>query len=165
MVFTTPMKKLIAVLVFICFVGSLQAQPPIGSVAPDIILKNANGETISLSSLRGKVVLLDFWASWCGPCRQNNRQTKSVYKKYNTKGFEVYAVSLDADPNAWLRAVKQDKTTWIHVLNPNGSKDDEITQTWNLRFIPSTFLIDKEGKIVAEGIEKKELEHRLKEML
>lgn len=159
------MKKIISVIAFVCFALISKAQPPVGSYAPDITLTNAKGEAVSLSSLRGKFVLLDFWASWCGPCRQNNRQTRSVYKKYNPKGFEVYAVSLDADPNAWQRAVQQDKTTWINVHNPNASSGDEMTQTWNLRFIPSTFLIDKEGKIIAEGIEKSELEHLLKKML
>ncbi len=141
------------------------AQPSKGTVAPDISLYNTKGELVTLSSLKGKVVLLDFWASWCGPCRQNNKMLKEVYAKYSTKGFEIYSVSIDGNPRAWERAIQQDNTTWLHVIDPSAAKGNELTQIWNLRFIPSTFLLDKEGKIVAKGLSENELEKRLEKML
>ncbi len=159
------MKLLVIVVALLSSLSTVKAQPPVGSKAPDVSLPNAKGEIVNLSSLRGKVVLLDFWASWCGPCRQNNRRMIPVYKQYKDKGLEVYAVSIDGNKNAWSRAVEQDKMDWLQVIDVKAERGNELTQTWNLQYIPSTFLIDKEGKIVAVGPEKDELEKWLKKLL
>ncbi|WP_018616499.1 TlpA family protein disulfide reductase [Segetibacter koreensis] len=145
--------------------ASVYSQPPIGSKAPDISLPDANGQVIKLSSLQGKVVLLDFWASWCGPCRRSNGHTLAVYNQYKDKGFEVYGVSIDENKRAWENAVKQDKINWLQVIDTKAGYGNELTQTWNLQYIPSTFLIDKQGKIVAASPEKDELEKWLKKLL
>jgi peroxiredoxin len=159
------MKQFFLVLTFFFVFASAQAQPGVGSKAPEISLPDAKGEIIKLSSLKGKVVLLDFWASWCAPCRQSNRRMVPLYKQYSGKGLEVYAVSIDANKSAWERAVQQDKMNWLQVIDLKAERGNELTQTWNLQYIPSTYLIDKEGKIVAVAPEKDELENWLKRLL
>jgi peroxiredoxin len=160
------MKKLILALVTVLGINAgLLAQPQIGSKAPEIALPDQNGEVTKLSSFKGKVVLLDFWASWCRPCRMSNRQVQPVYKKYKEKGFEIFSVSLDANKPSWLSAVKQDKIQWTHVIDLKAANGNLMTQTWNIQYIPSTFLIDKEGRIVALGPEKEELEKWLEKLL
>lgn len=160
------MKKVFfAAFTFLVCTSLVVAQPGIGSKAPEISLPNASGKTVSLSSLKGKVVLLDFWASWCGPCRLNNKAIMPLYDKYNSKGFEIYSVSIDANNPDWLRAVQQDKMKWLQVVDNKAAYGNQLTQTWNIEYIPSTFLIDKEGKIIAKGVEKNELEKLLKELL
>lgn len=141
------------------------AQPNAGEAAPDIALPDANGNVVALSSLKGKVVVLDFWASWCGPCRQSNKELVSLYKKYKDKGLEIYSVSVDANTKAWTNAIKHDKMQWLHVIDTKAARGNELTETWNIRYIPFTFLIDKEGKLIAQFDDVEELKKQVKKLL
>lgn len=129
----------------------------IGSVAPDLLRPDTAGNPIALSSLRGKYVLLDFWASWCGPCRKENPWVKKAYEKYHDKGFDVYAVSLDY-PNGrkqWIEAIKHDQLPWHHVSNLQGW-NDSVAIIYNISGIPYPFFLDPEGKIIAKGNDVRE---------
>lgn len=159
------MKKLLFAFFTLLIAASLQAQPPVGAKAPNFSLPDADGKSISLSSLKGKVVLLDFWASWCRPCRVSNKELLPVYDKYKAKNFEILGVSVDERKGAWINAVKSDKITWLQVLDPEAARGSKVMQTWNIQFIPSTFLLDKNGVVVAIGPGKEELESWLKKLL
>jgi len=136
----------------------------IGKMAPDISLNNLEGEKISLSSLRGKYVLIDFWASWCGPCRQENPNVVRMYNKYKDKGFEIFGVSLDRDESAWQRAIEKDGLTWVHVSDLS-FWNSEVVPLYNIEGIPMTVLLDKEGKIIAKNLRGPSLEAKLEEVL
>lgn len=143
---------------------SLAAQPKQGQSAAEIALPSAGGDTIRLSSLKGKVVLLDFWASWCGPCRVANKGLAKIYDKYKGKGFEIFSVSLDERKEDWQKAVKKDKISWLQVIDPGGW-ETPTAQRWNIFALPTTFLIDKEGILVEMDLEGKALENAIKDLL
>ncbi len=151
------MKQLLIILFLsvISFTG--KAQLAIGANAPEISLPNAKDSLINLSSFRGKVVLVDFWASWCGPCRASNPEVVKLYKKYKAKGFDVFAVSLDTKKNAWLKAVKQDKLSYTQVIDKDGW-ESKFAARYYVDEIPNTFLISKTGKITAINTDGRELE-------
>ncbi len=136
----------------------------VGGEAPEIELKNPEGKNIKLTSTRGSYVLIDFWASWCRPCRMENPNNVRLYEKYHKKGFEIYAVSLDKDRDSWLKAIKDDNLTWIHVSDLKFWQSAGA-KTYNVRGIPHTVLLDKEGKIMATGLRGKALEDKLIELL
>lgn len=142
----------------------LEQRLAIGKVAPDIKLSNPDGEKIALSSLRGKYVLIDFWAGWCAPCRQENPKLRRVYYKYKNKGFEIYAVSLDKTKESWVKAIKQDRLPWIHVSDLKFWQSP-VAQLYSFQAIPFSVLIDKEGKIIAKNLRSEELDQKLKELL
>ncbi len=121
----------------------------IGSVAPDIILNDTSGLPISLASLRGKYVLLDFWAAWCRPCREENPNIVENYNNYKSYGFDVYQVSLDRTKEDWVRGIKQDKLPWINVSDLKYYQS-EAAELYNVDRIPSAFLLDPDGKIIAK---------------
>ena len=121
----------------------------IGSVAPDIILNDTSGVPISLASLRGKYILLDFWAAWCRPCREENPNIIENYNKYKSYGFDVYQVSLDRSKEDWIRGIKQDKLPWINVSDLKYYQS-EAAELYNVDRIPSAFLLDPDGKIIAK---------------
>ena len=121
----------------------------IGSVAPDIILNDTSGVPISLVSLRGKYVLLDFWAAWCRPCREENPNIVENYNNYKSYGFDVYQVSLDMTKEDWIRGIKQDKLPWINVSDLKYYQS-AAAELYNVDRIPSAFLLDPEGKIIAK---------------
>lgn len=123
----------------------------VGMQAPEISLPDPRGKVRSLSSLKGKVVLLDFWASWCGPCRRANPHVVEMYKKYKSKGFEVFSVSLDRPEgkDKWIEAIKQDGLVWDNHVSDLKFWQSAPAATYGVRSIPRTFLISREGKIVA----------------
>jgi peroxiredoxin len=141
-----------------------KAQLRIGETVPEISLPDAKDSIINLSSLTGKVVLIDFWASWCAPCRAANPYIQKLYKKYREKGFEVFAVSLDTKKDAWLKAVKKDKLTYTLVVDSSGWSS-QVAERFFVDQLPTNFLLDKTGKIVAINIEGKELFDKVKGML
>ncbi len=142
----------------------VNAQPRIGETAYEIALPNQSGALVKLSSLKGKVVLIDFWASWCGPCRLSNRHLVKLYPKYKDKGFEILGVSLDEDRKDWIKAVKKDKINWLQV-NDDGGWDAKTVLQWKIYQIPTSYLLDKTGRVIAIDPEKKELENALKDLL
>lgn len=157
-------KNLLLTIFSIFIVTAAIAQPKQGKLAEEIALPSVNGDTIKLSSLKGKVVLLDFWASWCGPCRASNRTLGKLYPKFKDKGFEILGVSLDADPVDWKKAVNKDKIKWLQVID-SGGWEAPTAITWNISALPTSYLIDKEGKLIAMDLEGSELEKALKYLL
>jgi glutathione peroxidase-family protein len=141
-----------------------QMQPNITDSRLDFSLPDLKGDSIRLSSMKGKVFLLDFWASWCVPCRFSNKQLVKLYAKYKDKGFEILGVSLDDNKNAWKKAVSKDKITWLQI-NDNGGWDALSAIKWNINAIPASFLIDKAGNVVAFDPEKQELESKIRQLL
>jgi peroxiredoxin len=136
------------------------AQPSLGSVAPDISLPDPNGQVLSLSALRGKMVLVDFWASWCGPCRVTNKKIKPLYEAYQAAGFEIYGVSVDNNAEAWKKAIKADGITWLQVNQP-GNWESPVARAWGIEQLPTSYLLDKEGRIIATDPSYEELKRWL----
>ena len=137
----------------------------IGSKAPEIALSDVNGKIIKLSSLKGKVVLIDFWASWCRPCRAENPNVVRLYKKYKNKNFTIFSISLDQDKNKWIDAINQDKLSWPnHVSELSGWRSTSATK-YGVSSIPKTFLIDKNGIIIGYDLRGEALENKLSELL
>jgi peroxiredoxin len=134
-----------------------------GGEAPDFSQPTPEGPELSLSDLRGKVVLIDFWASWCGPCRRENPNVVKMYEKYKGDGFTVLGVSLDTDRARWLKAIEDDGLTWPHISDLQGWKNS-VAQLYGVRSIPHTVLVDQEGKIIARNLRGATLEARLGEI-
>ena len=158
------MIKLFAGIFLTLTACTAQAQLRLGAKAPEIALPNAHDSTIRLSSFEGKVVLIDFWASWCGPCRASNPQVKRLYKKYRDKGFDVFAVSIDETKEDWVKAIKHDKLLYTQVVDYTG-RYSKVTEQYFVDEIPMSFLLDKTGTIVAIDVEGKKLEKMIQELL
>lgn len=157
-------NNLVLSLAMLCAVY-LQAQlPNITDPRVQIKLPTVKGDSLTLQSFKGKVILLDFWASWCGPCRVANRQLVKLYNKYKSQGFEIFSVSLDQDKKSWQKAIEKDKITWIQVIDPRGW-EAETANRWNIFQLPTSYLINKSGDVVAVDPEGKELEKSIKELL
>lgn len=140
------------------------AKTATGSMAADISLPNPEGKTMSLSDLKGKVVLLDFWASWCGPCRKENPTVVKNYKKYKDKGFEVFSVSLDSRTERWQKAIEQDGLVWPYHVSDLKKWKSAPAAAYGVRSIPATFLIDRDGKIIGKNLRGPRLEAKLQEL-
>jgi thiol-disulfide isomerase/thioredoxin len=135
-----------------------------GSPAPEIAVTTPEGTPIKLFDFRGKVTLIDFWASWCKPCRMENPNVVKVYDRFKNKGFEIFGVSLDQDGEQWKAAIAQDGLTWKH-----GSElkfwQSSFVPSYNLDGIPMAYLVDAEGIIIAKGLRGEQLEQKLEEIL
>jgi thiol-disulfide isomerase/thioredoxin len=159
------LKKIIPVLVLSLIVIHSNAQlPNITDPRVSIKLPTVKGDSLTLASVKGKVILLDFWASWCGPCRFANRQLVKLYAKYKAKGFEIFSVSLDEDKGDWKKAITKDKITWLQVNDPRGW-NAQTAVNWNISQLPTTYLINKKGDVVSIDPEGKELEESVKKLL
>lgn len=138
----------------------------IGAIAPEFSQADVNGKIVHLSDFKGKYVLIDFWASWCGPCRRENPNVVQAYATYKDKNFTVLGVSLDGEKNkdAWLKAIEKDQLTWTQVSDLKGW-ENEVARLYLVRSIPQNFLLDPQGKIIAKNLRGEALEAKLKEIL
>ena len=136
----------------------------IGSIAPEITLKTPGDQIFSLSDLRGKVVLIDFWAAWCKPCRAENPNVLRIYNRFKENGFEVLGVSLDKDKAAWIKAIEDDKLPWTQISDLQFWNSPVVKQ-YGFNGIPFTVLVDRDGKILAKGLRGEELEKMLEKIL
>ena len=142
----------------------------IGQLAPSFTAPTPDGKTLALNDVKGKLTLIDFWASWCKPCRRENPNVVKVYEKYHSKGLEIISVSLDGSRNqkdpkaAWIKAIEDDKLTWSHVSNLNYF-NDPVAKAYNIRSIPATFLLDENGKIIAKNLRGDALDKKVAEYL
>jgi peroxiredoxin len=136
----------------------------VGQVAPDFTMNDREGKPVALSSLRGKYIFLDFWASWCGPCRRENPNIVEAYAKFHSAKFDILGVSLDAEKEKWEKAIEKDKLSWQHVSDLKGW-GNAAAKIYGIRAIPANLLLDKGGKILAHNLYGSDLEKKLKEVL
>ncbi len=138
----------------------------IGRIAPNFSAKTPDDKILALNDIKSKVTIIDFWASWCGPCRRENPNVVKVYSKYHDKGLEIIGVSLDKNgqKNRWLKAIEDDKLPWHHVSNLRGWQDP-IAKMYNVQSIPATFILDADGKIIAKNLRGPALETKIAALL
>ena len=136
----------------------------VGDEAPDIELPDPNGQMRKLSDLRGKVVLIDFWASWCGPCRRENPNVVRTYYRYRDKGFEVFSVSLDQQRDKWIEAIRNDGLVWPNHVSDLRGWSSAGGRLYGIMSIPATVLVDRDGRVLARNLRGAQLEEKLKEI-
>ena len=136
----------------------------IGQIAPNFTITTPEGESISLYDIKGKVKLIDFWASWCGPCRAENPNVKKIYERYKSKGLEVIGVSLDIKVDAWCKAIEADGLPWLHMSDLKGW-NSIVTDVYQIHGIPMLFVLDENNRIVGEGLRGEELEKCVQKVL
>ena len=136
----------------------------VGEIAPDFTMSDTTGKPVALASFKGKIIFLDFWASWCGPCRRENPNIVAAYAKFHSAKFDILGVSLDTKKDKWVEAIAKDKLAWNHVSDLKGW-GNAAGKTYGIRSIPANLLLDKDGKILARNLYGAELEKKLTEVL
>jgi thiol-disulfide isomerase/thioredoxin len=152
--------SLFALLALFILTLQAEAQPFFQQPAPPLVLPDRTGKKVDLFTYRNKYVLIDFWASWCPPCRIFNRTLVKLYKRYHPLGFEVLSVSLDEDKKAWQRAIRTDGMSWTQLVDTT-AWNSVVAQAWDVWGVPNSFLIDTEGNIIARNLHGDELEKKL----
>lgn len=142
----------------------INKDPKVGQQFADFEMTDTNGTVIKLSDIKGKIILLEFWASWCRPCRQENPNLVKAYEKYKSKGFEIFAVSLDSNKDNWLKAINKDNLNWIHVSDLK-NQENEAALIYGVNAIPNNFLIDKNGLLIGRKLRGAQLNEKLREIM
>ncbi|QEE50296.1 AhpC/TSA family protein [Flavobacterium alkalisoli] len=157
-------KKMAEHLTKMAEIETAQAKVAINKIAPDFSAPTPKGKILSLKEVMGKVTIIDFWASWCGPCRKENPKVVAMYNELHDKGLNIVSVSLDQDKTKWKEAIKADELTWYQVSNLKGW-GEPIAKEYGINGIPATFILDASGKIVAKNLRGEELKAKVKELL
>lgn len=164
----TKRNILLALAVAVAILGIWKYRQPHGNAGEpmqDIAITLANGQTAKLSDLRGKYVLVQFWGSWCGPCRMENRQIVPLYQKFHGKGFEIFSIGQDVSENAWKSAIKSDGMVWPYHTMESANLDGPLARQFNIKSIPSTYLINPEGVIMGVNLDPVYINRMLEEKL
>lgn len=164
---STSRRKAVILVIAVTILSSLfsllEAQPHFQQPAPTLVLPDRTGRKVDLLSYRNHYVLVDFWASWCPPCRVFNRTLVKLHRRFHPQGFEVVSVSLDADKKAWHRAIKTDRLLWTQLIDTS-AWNSKVANAWDVLTVPNSFLLDPEGNIIARNLHGDALEKKIEEL-
>lgn len=160
---TNQMKNIILLFVFLFSITSTDAQLKIGDHMPNVYLPNYLNKEVRLLDFDGKIILIDFWASWCAPCRKANKKLVGLYHEYGSKNFEIVGISLDTDRAKWLKAVAKDNIEYTQLIDPHGFEAKSAIQ-FGVEALPASYLFDLSGKLIAVNPTEQEIKKQLKQL-